>query len=114
MSFSKVPEKSDTLLPSTVPTSPPAAPKRRLSHAFYVLLAVVCAGIALNTIAPGCMRLGHRGEVDDMLAADLCPQPSPLVPSKNGALWKDLDAKYSSDAFEATAVEWLGGAVRVP
>ena len=48
------------------------------------------------------------------VSADLCPQASVVVPQKNGELWKSLGKTYDSDAFKARAVEWLGGAVRVP
>ena len=43
-----------------------------------------------------------------------CAQASPLIPSDNQELWKDLDGLYATDAFRNQAVEWLGGAVRVP
>ncbi|KIP10027.1 hypothetical protein PHLGIDRAFT_66515 [Phlebiopsis gigantea 11061_1 CR5-6] len=48
------------------------------------------------------------------LSADLCPQPSPLVPEKNEELWSTLGSRYSTKDFLGEAVELLGGAVRVP
>ncbi|CDO73281.1 hypothetical protein BN946_scf185008.g43 [Trametes cinnabarina] len=47
-------------------------------------------------------------------SADLCPQASAVVPEKNGELWKSLGKTFDSDAFKMRAVQWLGGAVRVP
>ena len=43
-----------------------------------------------------------------------CPQADVLVPQANGALWNSLGALYTSDDFKTRAVDWLGGAVRVP
>ena len=57
-------------------------------------------------------RIAENMEV--ALKEELCPQESPLVPSANGELWKGLSDKYSTKEFLLEAVEWLGGAVRVP
>lgn len=104
-------EKSDSLLPPPSPVRQP--PRRRLSTGFYLLLTTVCTGIALYSLGlgPQCMS-AHRGAEVDF--KDLCPQPSPLVPSKGEGLWKALGDKYSSKEFLGEAVELLGGAVRVP
>jgi hypothetical protein len=45
---------------------------------------------------------------------DSCPQVDVLVPQANGALWNFLGAIYASNDFKTRAVDWLGGAVRVP
>jgi len=45
---------------------------------------------------------------------DSCPQADILVPQANSALWNSLGAVYASDDFKTRAVDWLGGAVRVP
>lgn len=45
---------------------------------------------------------------------DLCPQVDELVPEKNGAIWGNLQDTYSTEEFKARAVDWLGGAVRIP
>ncbi|KAJ7512330.1 hypothetical protein B0H11DRAFT_1698767 [Mycena galericulata] len=47
-------------------------------------------------------------------AADVCPQPSALVPEKNGALWSELTALHATDAFLQRAVAQLSVAVRIP
>ncbi|KII87435.1 hypothetical protein PLICRDRAFT_43075 [Plicaturopsis crispa FD-325 SS-3] len=44
----------------------------------------------------------------------LCPQAAELAPVKNGDLWAKLGATYETKDFANKAVEWLGGAVRVP
>ncbi|KAG0709347.1 hypothetical protein DFH29DRAFT_1027583 [Suillus ampliporus] len=46
--------------------------------------------------------------------ADLCPQADELVPEKNGAIWESIGHTYGTDEFKTRAVDWLGGAVRIP
>jgi Gly-Xaa carboxypeptidase len=46
--------------------------------------------------------------------ADLCPQVDELVPEKNRVIWESLQDTYSTEEFKARAVDWLGGAVRIP
>ncbi|KAG1908133.1 uncharacterized protein F5891DRAFT_1179654 [Suillus fuscotomentosus] len=45
---------------------------------------------------------------------DLCPQVDELVPEKNGVIWESLQHVYSTEEFETRAIDWLGGAVRIP
>jgi Gly-Xaa carboxypeptidase len=47
-------------------------------------------------------------------AEDLCPQAAPLVPGEHAKLWSQFGETLGSDEFRKRAVEWLGGAVRVP
>ena len=89
----------------------------RLRTGFCVLLTALCAGLTLYTFAPQCAATHFsigKTKLDFVENSDLCPQPNPLVPSTNGELWKELSKKYSSEEFLHDAVEWLGGAVRVP
>ncbi|KAG1751297.1 uncharacterized protein EDB91DRAFT_598921 [Suillus paluster] len=46
--------------------------------------------------------------------SELCPQADALVPEKNGGVWESLGHTYSTEEFKARAVDWLGGAVRIP
>ncbi|KDQ61780.1 hypothetical protein JAAARDRAFT_204220 [Jaapia argillacea MUCL 33604] len=50
----------------------------------------------------------------DVEADAACTQVAPLVPSKNGEIWEKMNGIIGSGAFGEKAVEWLGGAVRVP
>ncbi|KAG1814515.1 hypothetical protein EV424DRAFT_1629754 [Suillus variegatus] len=45
---------------------------------------------------------------------DLCPQVDELVPEKNGVIWESLQNVYSTEEFKTRAIDWLGGAVRIP
>src|SRR5882757_10055106 len=44
----------------------------------------------------------------------LCPQAAELLPQKNRDIWLHQKDTFSTDVFKARAVEWLGGAVRIP
>ncbi|KAF8273163.1 carboxypeptidase S [Lactarius quietus] len=46
--------------------------------------------------------------------AKICPQTDALYPDRHRTLWESLGNDFSQDAFTLRAVEWLGGAVRVP
>lgn len=52
------------------------------------------------------------GTLED--AVDLCPQADEIVPEKNGVIWESLQQAYSTEKFKARAIDWLGGAVRIP
>jgi len=52
------------------------------------------------------------GALED--GADLCPQVDELVPEKNGMIWESLQDMYGTEDFKTRAVDWLGGAVRIP
>ena len=45
---------------------------------------------------------------------DLCEQSEPLIPYANNDMWNTLSEYYSTDTFLGQAVDWLGGAVRIP
>jgi hypothetical protein len=44
----------------------------------------------------------------------LCPQAESLSPSANNDIWKGLSEYYATPAFLDQAVDWLGGAVKIP
>ena len=48
------------------------------------------------------------------LSPSSCLQVEPLVPTKNAALYEDAGKLISTEEFKQRAVEWLGGAVRIP
>ncbi len=50
----------------------------------------------------------------DQSSQGLCPQVSPLIPSKHAKLDGILDHLHNQPAFRERAIEALGGAVRVP
>lgn len=116
--MSSYPVEKDVFLPSFALTGHQPV-KRRLSTGFCVLLTAIFAGLALYTFAPRCTARHisisqSETEIDFVKDSDLCPQPSPLVPSSTEELWKALNDKYRTKEFLNDAVEWLGGAVRVP
>ncbi|KAH9970444.1 hypothetical protein BJV74DRAFT_879845 [Russula compacta] len=58
------------------------------------------------------LRRPPRGRSE--AAAELCPQSDALYPDSHAELWKSLGHNLKGDAFTTRAVEWLGGAVRIP
>ena len=46
--------------------------------------------------------------------AKLCPQSDALYPESHAQLWDSLGRDFDEQAFTTRAVEWLGGAVRIP
>ena len=95
--------EKEGLLP--VPAPVVQRPRRRLSTGFYMLLASVCTGLAMYSLGFGPQDVFELGRTGADLSADLCPQPSPLVPSKNEELWSTLGARYSTQEFLGEAVE---------
>lgn len=52
--------------------------------------------------------------VSDNASAPTCPQVDALTPQKNSDLWNELNDKISTSSFKQSAIDWLGGAVRIP
>ena len=110
--------KGDALLPSTAFEGTPR--RKGLCAGLRPVKALLC-GVAiwvfLNAVGltpiPGCIH-DVLGSDNSWKAEEQCPQVSPIVPQKNAELWNLLGGTFGSDAFKARAVEWLGGAVRVP
>ncbi|RPD64399.1 carboxypeptidase S [Lentinus tigrinus ALCF2SS1-7] len=111
------PHKGDTLLPSTTAE---VAPAKRSTSAGLRFVKGLLVGIALWTClhaagvarVPACLSDALVGE--EYNAEAQCPQVSAVTPEKSSELWSSLGETLSTDAFKTRAVEWLGGAVRVP
>ena len=110
------PHKGDALLPSSTTE---AAPIKRTTSAGLRLVKGLLVGIALWTClnaaglarVPACVSDALVGEYE---AEAQCTQVSAVAPEKNSELWGLFGETISTDAFKTRAVEWLGGAVRVP
>ncbi|TFK31147.1 hypothetical protein BDQ12DRAFT_694504 [Crucibulum laeve] len=84
----------------------------KVTGRFVRLFAASC--IALVLFVGGRVLFQFRDLAPDAKYGELCPQADVLVPEKNGKLWDIVTDKFGTDSFKAQAVEWLGGAVRVP
>lgn len=119
-------EKREGLLPSTMASPQHAQARKRCSTAKR--LGALLGLVSLICFARGMMS-GHGsdcglgsllGRVNTLelgflkSSDELCPQADPLTPSKDKDLWDDVAEMYGSQSFQSKAVEWLGGAVRVP
>ena len=114
--MSAVKDVKEPLLPSQVPLDAPPVHPRKSSK-----LTWACLGAS---VLVACTYLASQGTFDVRAcmhkampvarSADLCPQASALYPSENGDLWKTVGGVISSEEFKTRAIDWLGGAVRVP
>ncbi|KAM5533864.1 hypothetical protein V8D89_012527 [Ganoderma adspersum] len=111
---------------TTVPLLPSAAsgaaPRKKGScpaglAVVKALLVGVGLFICLNAVGlspiPRCVTDRLASE-HHWKAGEQCAQATTVVPTRNAELWSSLGGTYGTDAFKSRAVEWLGGAVRVP
>ena len=107
----------ESLLPSAVVEAAPA--KKGCSAGLRVVKALllgISAWACLNALdlVPAPASVADALIPSTYSVEAQCPQVSAVFPEKNAELWKSLGESYSSDAFKGRAIEWLGGAVRVP
>ncbi|KAK7686392.1 hypothetical protein QCA50_010616 [Cerrena zonata] len=101
--------EKDGLLPSSMPyTSSPRGGMSSLRATVYIAITLVCASTALWSLCPQ----HYWGE--PVVATNLCAQASAVNPVKHAELWSSLDGIYATETFASRAIEWLGGAIRVP
>ena len=107
-------EKSskNSILPSQAPVSQDISPTPRRSWTKLKLLLLVflTANYTMWTWV-GLPLLNLLGEKDH---ENVCPQVLELAPKENAKLWQDLIETFKTPEFKALAIDWLGGAVRVP
>ena len=99
------------LLPATLPVS--ERRPQRSNWRVLGLITLLAVPIALRCATHFGPFLSDRGfgRLND---AKICPQADALYPDRHTSLWESLGKDFSQDAFTLRAVEWLGGAVRVP
>ena len=90
---------------------------KTMTYAAFVVLASTFAIFRASTsdwFDCGRMKL-HQGLRTYSATVDgICPQTDPLAPYDNNDIWRALSEYYSTDTFLGQAVDWLGGAVRIP
>jgi len=100
-----------TGLPTSVEPIKLGSPSR--SKRIKALVVGLCLGLlgtggfVLQSIAPGFA-------VSKPHPTALCPQVNPIAPAKHPAIWESLVERFTTDEYKTRAIEWLGGAVRVP
>lgn len=111
-----------TTLPLLPSTASDAAPRKKGGcraglAVVKALLVGVGLFVCLNAVGlspiPRCVTDRLSSE-HHWKAEEQCAQSTAVVPTRNAELWGSLGDTYSTDAFKSRAVEWLGGAVRVP
>ncbi len=94
-----------------LPLVAPASTKKptRFRTLLVALGLVLCTFKLIDFAARGTTLLPYTLE-----DSNHCPQTGLILPRKNRKLWKDLGETVGSTSFQTRAVDWLGGAVRVP
>ncbi|KAJ7712167.1 carboxypeptidase S [Mycena olivaceomarginata] len=104
-------ESQADILPGGAPP-PPRRARLRFVLSVVALTALLRFFFVLAPIA--CHWHTNPAPHHNSAAAGVCPQESPLVPSKNGALWNELTASHATTAFRDRAVAQLSAAVQIP
>ena len=102
--------EKDNILPQSTISRPKTIFRFPILKRAVVILAVLGLGFYLSFTESVAIHVGQSYHGD----GESCPQADVLVPQANGALWNSLGALYTSDDFKTRAVDWLGGAVRIP
>ncbi|KDR80513.1 hypothetical protein GALMADRAFT_60610 [Galerina marginata CBS 339.88] len=107
MSHNSETKEKEGILPvaASSPTRPEKDKPKSRVRPFGVLLTVYCL-----------LRLsyGYKDLLFGQSSASGCPQVDVVIPEKNLNLWNGLNDKISTPEFQQSAIDWLGGAVRVP
>jgi len=99
------------LLPATLPV--PERRPQRSKWRVFVLITLLAVPVALRCATHVGLYLPGRG-FGHLNSAKICSQADVLYPDRHALLWESLGKDFDRDAFTLRAVEWLGGAVRVP
>ncbi|KAF5375364.1 hypothetical protein D9615_008006 [Tricholomella constricta] len=92
-----------------LPSPPARQPKRNtLARKLLVSLGILLYGAYVWN----CTQAIRSKPVAEGVSR--CAQSDVLVPEKNGVLWRSLGATFGTGKFKAKAIDWLGGAVRIP
>ena len=105
-------EKADILTSALVVQAPRSRKSKWTILGLVALLASVIAVAflrddSLNAKLLSAISLSHG-------VSKLCPQSDALYPESHAQLWDSLGRVFDEDAFMTRAVQWLGGAVRIP
>ena len=97
-------------------TPRPKETLRRKNSTFALVLLMVSLGlwkaVSWTSVTP--QKSLHSSTYYEGSNSEPCPQADPLVPQTNNKIWKTLTGLYTTDSYVEQAVEWLGGAVRIP
>ncbi|KAG5647466.1 hypothetical protein DXG03_009397 [Asterophora parasitica] len=102
-----------SLLPSSQAPVPLLKTRSTFARKLLVSLGIIIYGAYIwrcthaNGLNLGQLKQDGEGEAR-------CAQSDVLIPEKNGDLWRSLSVTFGTEDFKKRAVDWLGGAVRVP
>lgn len=102
-------QKSKDFLPSAAAPEQPNKPQFYNSFRnFLVLITCIALSLAVK------FTVQYINVSSDALDVNICLQAEVLSPTKHAELWADLSAVIGTYQFKDRAVQWLGGAVRIP
>ncbi|KAH7909068.1 hypothetical protein BJ138DRAFT_1181272 [Hygrophoropsis aurantiaca] len=106
----------DTKLMSPILPGALASNPKPKAKSFAVKVSLIVTALFLSVALTRDLGIARYAFLDGGYdaSAGVCPQVGELLPQKNGALWKSLGNIYATDKFKMRAVDWLGGAVRIP
>ena len=84
--------------------------KSNRTKSFFSVVLFALA-LAIFQIHYSFFRKSINGDYD---SAQTCPQADEVKPSTHAALWRELGEQIGTEEFKLKAVDWLGGAVRIP
>ncbi|KAF7338838.1 Carboxypeptidase S [Mycena sanguinolenta] len=103
--------------PPTLPSNANAPQRPKRARLSLVLAAVLLtAFIRFSFVLAPLINHSFRRSCGfaSVSTANVCPQPAPLSPSTNAAVWSNLTALHRTPAFHARAVAQLSAAVQIP
>ncbi|KAI0314592.1 hypothetical protein OF83DRAFT_435980 [Amylostereum chailletii] len=91
----------------------------RAHHRLRLVIGVACLAavfyISIKSLLTHSTVVNCRTPVSHLNGtAGLCPQVSPIFPSKHADLTMNIDVTFGDEGYKTWAIENLGGAVRIP
>lgn len=104
------PKTKNLLLPSQLPSNVQRSAASRAKTIVVFALFVLAQYLFWTSARFNVPLFANRLEDSE----SLCPQAVELTPQKNEKFWQILNNTFGTDDFRIRAIDWLGGAVRVP
>jgi len=107
---STLPSTTSLIAPSTLAQTTLEKLKANC-HSYRKFLLILITYLAVRVVYEGYKWVDTSGITEN---GPRCAQADSLAPNKNANIWNALNEKIGTPAFEASAINWLAGAVRVP
>ncbi|KAJ7650966.1 hypothetical protein FB45DRAFT_889219 [Roridomyces roridus] len=105
---------SGAKLKAELPGGPPSSPPRPRRASWLLAVGCVALFAFFQFAARFPFSFRHMCGLEPASPAGICPQSTSIAPEKNAALWNELTALHSTDAFLKRAAAQLSAAVQIP